>query len=147
LEGLDDDIHARIVALSEEGKEFERLEQWEEARSRFTAALALVPEPKWNWEASTWLFIVLGDVAFHRAEYEQATEAFRQAMLCPGAIGNPFVHLRRGQTFFELGEMKWAEEELAGAYMLEGTSIFEGEDPKYFEHLKTVLKPPKSGQW
>ena len=147
MEELDDVLHARIVALAEEGKEFEEIEQWLEATSKFRKALALVPEPKWKWEASIWLFIALGDVAFQSGEYEQAREAFREAMLCPGAIGNPFVHLRRGQTFFELGEMKWAEEELTGAYMLDGTAIFEQEDPKYFEHLKTVLRPPTDGRW
>jgi tetratricopeptide (TPR) repeat protein len=147
VEELDDALHARIVALSEEGNELQEIEEWEAAIAKFEEALQLVPEPKYNWQASMWLFVAIGDVAFESGQYERAREAFRQAMLCPGAIGNPFVHLRRGQTFFELGEMGWANDELAGAYMLAGTEIFEPEDPKYFEHLKTVLKPPASGKW
>jgi tetratricopeptide (TPR) repeat protein len=144
---LDDELHARIVALTDEARAFEEKQEWVPATAKLEQALALVPEPQWDWEAATWLFIAIGDVAFQSGDYERAREAFRQAMLCPGAIGNPFVHLRRGQTFFELGEMKWAEEELAGAYMLEGVEIFEDEDPKYLAHLKTVLQPPATGDW
>ena len=144
---LDDELHGRIVALSEEGQALEEEERWAEAISKFQEALALVPEPKAKWEATTWLFMGIGDDAFQSGQYDRAREAFRQAMLCPGAIGNPFVHLRRGQVFFEVGDIKSADEELTGAYMLAGAEIFEREDPKYFEHLKTVLKPPRGGRW
>ena len=144
---LPDDLYARIVSLTDAAQEFEEIEEWDQARASLEQALALVPEPKWKWEAGTWIFTVLGDVEFQAGNYEGAREAFRQAMLGPGAIGNPFLHLRRGQTFFELGDMKWAEEELTGAYMLEGKDIFENQDPKYFEHLKTVLRPPANGEW
>ncbi len=36
---------------------------------------------------------------------------------------------------------------IARAYMLEGAEILAEDDPKYFEFLKTRLKPPASGQW
>lgn len=120
MEELDETLYARIVAL---------------------------PDPIHRWEAPTWLFVAIGDTAFQEEQFVRAREALRQAMLCPGAIGNAFVHLRRGQIFFELGELNLAEEELAGAYMLKGTEIFGTEDPKYFAHLKTVLKPPASREW
>lgn len=138
-EELEDELHARIVSLSEEANALQGDGRWEDAIAKFQEALTLVPEPKYKWEAGTWLFVAIGDAAFQAGQYERAREAFREAMLCPGAIGNPFVHLRRGQTFFELGEMQRAEEELTGAYMLEGKEIFAQEDPKYFERLKTVL--------
>jgi tetratricopeptide (TPR) repeat protein len=146
-EALPDDLYDRIVALTNEAQEWEEIEEWHKARAALEQALALLPEPKWKWEASTWIFTVLGDIEFQAGNYDPAREAFRQAMLGPGAIGNPFLHLRRGQTFFELGEMKWATDELAGAYMLEGKEIFEDQDPKYFEYLKTVLQPPVNGEW
>lgn len=147
MEELPPDIHERINALSQEGNEFQEIEEWDRAIAAFEAALFLIPEPRYQWEASAWLFAAIGDVAFLSGQYERAREALRQAMLCPGAIGNPFVHLRRGQTFFELGEIAKAEEELTGAYMLEGPRIFAGEEPKYFEHLKAILGPPASGHW
>lgn len=147
MDELDDSLKARIDSLSEQGNELQEIEEWDAAIAKFEEALSLVPDPLYAHEASTWLFVAIGDVAFESGQYERAQEAFRQAVLCPGAIGNPFVHLRRGQTYFELGNMKKAEDELAGAYMLGGAGIFRDQDPKYFEHLKTVLRPPATGKW
>jgi hypothetical protein len=65
-------------------------------------------------------------------------------MHCPGAIGNPFLHLRLGQCQFELGNLDRAGDELARAYMGAGNEIFVGAE-KYFEFLKTRLKPPPGG--
>jgi hypothetical protein len=73
--------------------------------------------------------------------------AFSAAMHGPNAIGNPFIHLRLGQSQFEVGNMERAGDELARAYMGDGTEIFSSEDPKYFEFLKTILDPPASGKW
>lgn len=67
-------------------------------------------------------------------------------MHCPGAIGNPFLHLRLGQCQLELGNNDQAADELTRAYMAEGTTIFQDEDPKYLAFLKTQLKPP-IGDW
>jgi len=64
-------------------------------------------------------------------------------MLCPAAIGNPFIHLRRGQVLFEQGEMEAAVQELLRAYMRGGDEIFSEDDPKYFRllTLKIELQP------
>lgn len=147
MEELDDMLHARIVALSDEGNALQSDGRWEDAIRKFEQALTLLPHPIHRWEAATWLLVAIGDVAFQSEQFARAREALRQAMLCPGAIGNPFVHLRRGQTFYELGDIQMANEELAGAYMLDGVEIFESEDPKYLSHLKTVLRPPADGTW
>ena len=66
-------------------------------------------------------------------------------MHCPGAIGNPFIHMRLGQSQFELGNMDRAADELARAYLQEGLAIFEDEDPKYVAFIKSKLKPPPGG--
>jgi hypothetical protein len=62
-------------------------------------------------------------------------------------VENPFLRLRQGQTLFELGDEGRALEELAAAYMLEGSEIFAGEDPKYFAFVKEHLRAPTSGLW
>jgi hypothetical protein len=57
---------------------------------------------------------------------------------------SPFLHLRLGQCQFELGNLERATDELARAYMVAGEEVFEGAD-KYFDFLKTRLKPPPGG--
>jgi hypothetical protein len=61
-------------------------------------------------------------------------------MACPGALGNPFLHLRFGQCQFELGELDRAADELMRAYMAAGAEIFKDQDPKYIAFLKSRAK-------
>lgn len=108
----------------------------------FNQAWQLVPEPRERWEASTWILASIGDAYFKLQKFNNAITSFADAMHCPGGLGNAFIHLRLGQCAYELGDNKQAGDELARAYMAEGRDLFTGEDPKYFEFLKTVLKPP-----
>ncbi len=140
-------VHKKIEVLSKEGDALAKKAKYREATDRYIAALDLLPEPKTQWEACTWLLVAIGDANFLSKHYDYAQRALSDAMHCPNAIGNPFIHLRLGQSQFELGNKKQAADELARAYMGAGTDIFKTEDPKYFEFLKTVLKPPVSGKW
>ena len=62
-------------------------------------------------------------------------------MRCPGAIGNPFIHLRLGQAQFELKNLGRAKDDLARAYMGGGDEIFKDEDRKYLHFIKEILRP------
>jgi tetratricopeptide (TPR) repeat protein len=141
------DVHERLMVLSEQGNALADQGNFRDAVERFIAALDLVPEPITDWEASTWLLGSIGDMNFQLRAYEHAARALADAMHCPGAIGNPFLHLRLGQCRLELGDRKRAADELTRAYAIEGKDIFAAEHPKYFEFLKTVIDPPASGEW
>jgi tetratricopeptide (TPR) repeat protein len=144
---LSDAIHGRVVQLSKEGDQRAEGGHYRAAVEKYIEAFELLPEPKTDWEACTWLLTAIGDANFKSRNYEHAQAALTDAMGCPGAIGNPFIHLRLGQSQFELGDLQRANEELTRAYMGAGKDIFAEEDPKYFSHLKTVLRPPASGEW
>lgn len=144
---LPDTIHQQIVQLSQEGDALAEAGEHRRAARKYAEAFRLLPEPKTDWEAGTWLLTAIGDVFFISGDYEQARPALTNAMHFPEAIGNPFVHLRLGQVQLELGNRDRAADELAWAYMGAGAEIFANEDPKYFAFLKTVLQPPADGQW
>jgi tetratricopeptide (TPR) repeat protein len=141
-EEIDSKLSAQIDALSEEGNQLADSGQFLAAWKKFSEALNLVPEPKVEREASTWLIAAMGDMAFQLKKFDQACDAFSDAVRCPGGLGNPFVHLRKGQCHFELGVMKRAADDLTRAYMGAGREIFKRENPKYFALLERVLKPP-----
>jgi tetratricopeptide (TPR) repeat protein len=128
---LPDDIHTSIQRLCGEGDSLVETQSFKNAITRFEQALELLPEPREKWEAATWIYTALGDTHFHAGEFEHARQALTTALLCPNALGNPFIWLRRGEIYFELGELKHAEDSLASAYMLGGHEIFKNEDPKY----------------
>ena len=111
----------------------------------YWAAFDALPEPQTQFEAATWLLGSIGDANFQIADFEAGRDNLANAMHCPGAIGNPFLHLRLGQCQLELGDEDRAADELTRAYMGAGHEIFEEEDPKYFTFLKTRLDEPPNG--
>lgn len=106
--------------------------------TKYNEALDLVPSPKEDWEASTWTYTALGDAYFLKSHFKEASNFFYDALNCPGGIENPFINLRLGQSLFELNQLDKSKEFLLRAYMLEGTEIFDDEDPKYFEIIRNI---------
>jgi len=134
-----------IQELSAEGDALAEAKQYSDALKKYWAAWDLLPEPKTDWEAATWLLAAVGDVNFLGGDFAAGRDNLSKAMHCPEAVGNPFLHLRLGQCQLELGNEVRAADELARAFMIEGHSIFEDQDPKYLAFLKTKLKLPPDG--
>ncbi len=139
--------HQLIQDLCAEGDAFVGMGEYADAHKNYIEALDLVPEPKSDYAATLWIIVALGDMYFQAKDYAQAKQSFRDAVACDGGLGKPFIHLRLGQIAMELGELDVAADELCRAYMSEGKEIFEEDDPKYFEFLKTKILPPASGVW
>lgn len=137
---LANELYEQITELCEEGDELASEDDFEGALQSFWAAWDLLPEPQTEWEAATWILGAIGDANFLGEDFEAGRDNLSLAMHCPDGIGNPFLHLRLGQCLFELGELDRAADELTRAYMAEGADIFEGEDEKYFEFLKTRIE-------
>ena len=133
---LDEETHGRILRLSEAGDARMAARDPKAAIELFQGAFALVPEPYEEWDASLWLLAALGDAYFLDGQHEAARTAFAQAMRVPGAIGNPFLHLRVGEAQLERGDEGRAVDELLRAYMGAGEEIFADEDAKYLAFLR-----------
>ena len=145
MEELSDQLHQQIQELSAVGDQLAEAGNYSDALSNYWSAWDLLPEPQTDWEAATWLLAAIGDANFLGGDFEAGRDNLANAMHCPGAIGNPFLHLRLGQCQFELGNKDRAADELARAFMSEGEGMFENDDPKYLAFLKTKLKPPPGG--
>jgi tetratricopeptide (TPR) repeat protein len=140
VDKLSDDIHEKIEQLSASGDELAEEGRYPEALDKYWAAWDLLPEPKTHWDAALWLLVAIGDANFLGGDFEAGRDNLSQAMHCPDALGNPFVHLRLGQCQFELGNLDRAADELMRAYMGGGTGIFEDQDDKYVRFLQTRAK-------
>lgn len=144
---IDDAVIEDIRALCTEGDTYMDSGEPTQAYERYMAALALVPEPKEEFEAATWILAALGDLYFFSKDFAQVEKVLSDAMRCAGGIGNPFLHLRLGQARLELKNEERAVDELCRAYMSAGKEIFENDDPKYFEFLKSRTQLPAGGRW
>jgi len=128
---LPDEIHESIKRFCAEGDSLAEAKRYRDAIARFEQALSLLPTPYEQWDAATWIYAALGDTFFFAGDFERARQALTAVMLCPNALDNPFLWLRRGQVYFELGDIKQAQDSLGSAFMLAGSEIFDREDPKY----------------
>ena len=142
---LPEDIYEQVKALCAEGDAWAEQGEFDDAVEEYFSALALLPEPKTRWEASTWVLTAIADAHFNQDDFKGARDHMALAILCPGAVGNAFVHLRLGQCLFELGEKDAAAEELSRAYKAGGSEVFEDDDPRYFAFLMTRMEPPAEG--
>ena len=139
---LDDQVYSRIVQLCKAGDTLAEQGDYSQALEKYQEAFELIPDPFTDWEASTWILTVMGETLFFQGDFAEAREALRAAMHCPGAIGNPYIHLRLGQAQFEMGNVERARDELVRAYMGGGEEIFQYEDAKYFDLVKASIILP-----
>jgi len=137
---LDERTHNSITAFCSSGDDLAASGQYEQAVGEYNKAWALIPEPKNEWEAATWVLAAIADACFLAGYKTSAREALEYAMTCPGAVGNPFLHLRLGQVLFDADNHAAAADELMRAYMGGGDEIFSTEDSKYFDFLKTKAR-------
>jgi tetratricopeptide (TPR) repeat protein len=136
---LDDILYEQILELCDKGDKCLENEEFENAIKFFEKALDLIPNPKIDWEASTWVYSALGDTYFILKEYDKVKDYFYDALNCPNGIANPFILLRLGECLFELNDITLAKEYFIKAYMFEGYKIFKDEDEKYFNLIKETV--------
>lgn len=132
---MDGATHERILALYEEGEKLSRDGRIGSALGKYAEAWALIPHPKERWKLSTSVISAIADSWFLAGKYDEVLRALEFGMNCPGAVGNPFLHLRLGQALLEQGQDARAEEELMRAWEAHGEQIFEHQDPKYLAFL------------
>jgi len=133
-------VQLELDKLCSEGDRLLDEGKFEAAHVVYLAAEQLIPEPKEDWQASTWVYTAIGDTLFYKGDYPQALKAFKKAVVSPDGLGNPYIHLRLGHCHFETGDIDKAADELTRAYMGAGAEIFEGDDHKYFEFLSTRIR-------
>lgn len=128
-----------IRAKLDQGDRLLDRDQFARAWDAYSAALALIPDPKHEYAIALEAYTALGEGYFFAARHDRALRAFAEAIKAPGGVENPLLHLRTGQAHFELGELAAAADALTRAYALGGADVFAGEDEKYLAFLATRI--------
>jgi tetratricopeptide (TPR) repeat protein len=134
---LPDELTNAISSWCAKGDALAEARRLKEALIAFNEAWKLIPDPKNDWDAATWVLAAIGDTAYLSGDYANARKALEYGMSCPGAVGNPFMHLRFGQVLYESNEFDRSADELMRSYMGAGLDVFASEDPKYLSFLKS----------
>lgn len=136
---MNEDIIKKIEVLSKKGEALFSQSKFEDAKEKYFEALELIPDPLQNYRESTWLLVAIGDSHFKLGNFEKCFKCFYNAAQCPDGLGNPFIHLRLGQMYFEMGDHYKSVDELMRAYMGGGFDILLEDDPKYLEFFKSKV--------
>jgi len=104
----------------------------------FYQAWLSLPKPQTDLEQAGWVLTGIGDTYFRLHQYLQGCEALKSAQHCPGMSNNPFVHLRKGQCLYHLGERIPARQELKKAYDIAGAKIFVNEKDTYLNLIRDL---------
>lgn len=131
-----DEVFDRIEELCDRGDEYMEREKYRPALKKFWKAFDLLPEPKTQYPSGTWLLVSIGDINFQVGNYKGGVENLNRAKAFPEGAGNPFLHFRLAQCYFEEGDQAAAMKEFELAFAEEGTTIFEDEDPKYWDFFQ-----------
>lgn len=138
---MEETLFFKIQDLCEEGEKLNEKEKHHDAVKKFQEALKLIPEPVNSWEASTWVMTALGESYFYQDNYKEAFDHYQSAQTCPNGKDNPFLLMRQGQCYYELGQMEEAEKNLILAFQAEGDVIFEGESDYYLDFIRHKIQP------
>ena len=103
----------------------------------FYSAWTLIPKPQTQWQESGWVLTALGDAYFKKADYQNSCEALNSALHCPDCEGNPFVHLRLGQSYYELNKLSLAKQHFQRVLDQQGEALFEQQDIKYLNSIRS----------
>ena len=77
---LDDPTHMEIKRLCSLGDEHSQRSEYDEALGHYWKAWDLLPEPKTEWEAATWILAAIGDANFASGNYEAGRDNLSNAM-------------------------------------------------------------------
>ena len=73
---MDDALHSQIVALCQQADEHVDNDEVDAGLATYGEAWRLLPEPKLDWEAATWILAAIGDVHYLARRVDLASPAF-----------------------------------------------------------------------
>lgn len=128
---LGDELTTKVKQLCYRGYQHYDEGDYQRALRTFYQAWLLLPKPQTRWREAGWVLTAIGDSYFRTRQYKQSCEALRSALLCPVAGRSPFLHMRYGQSLYELGDEEDALQQLQTAFELGGSEVFAREHVKY----------------
>ena len=134
---IDDAVDEELQELLEEGNDLMDRSKFPAAIQSFHKVIEMLPGPPHEYDYALHAYAGIGDAHFMMDQFPEMIDPLEQAKKCPGGLGNPFIHLRLGQGYLELNHHDQAADELMRAYMAAGAEIFEDDDPRYLDFLKT----------
>ncbi len=98
METLPEKLHEKIEELCAKGDDLCEMGKYADALKQYWKAWDVLPAPKTNWNAATWILVAVGDTNFLSGDYTAGRDNLSTAMHCPEAVGNPCCGLIKTDT-------------------------------------------------
>ena len=139
MKDLEPGLKEQVVELCQKGMEQAEIERYVPSNRTFQKVYDLLPEPKQEWKAYSWLRASVADNHFELKEYAEALVLIEEVLEIDAEYKtNAYIRMRRGQCYLELKRADEAKVELKIAYEMGGEEIFEDEYARYLK-LATQL--------
>ena len=135
MSGQDEGAGRLAERLIEAGDAYLETYELDEAEQRYLQALRVLPKKGYE-EQTAWAQAALGDCSFLKNDYKAALRLYSRVLAMEEGYAGAYALLRSGQAHYEEGNMAQAKDCLLQAYLIEGASLFEGEDRKYYELIE-----------
>lgn len=137
---INEEISIKIDRLLDEAEEDLELCEFDKAMEKYHQALELLEGDIEDYDISTIIYASMGDAMYLAGDYNKAQNYFYDAMDCPGGIANPYILFRLGQCFYECDNIEKSKEYFMRTYMMDGVTLFNTDDIKYFNVIKEMTK-------
>lgn len=135
-----DEISKKINKLLDDAEEDLQLCEFDKAIKKYVQALDLLEGDIEAYDISTTIYASMGDAMYLAGDYNKAKNYFYDAMNCPGGIANPYLLFRLGQCFYKCDNIEKSKEYFIRTYMIDGVTLFNTGDKKYFNVIKEMIK-------
>ena len=136
----DAELLPQISRITYEAEGLRMHEKYQASVLRYADALTLLGENVKDSKYALMIYSGIGENYWLQQQHDQALYYYGLAVQSRNGLGFGPLHLRLGQLRYERGELEKAQDELMRAYMDAGYSLFEGEDPKYYQLIKNLAE-------
>ncbi|MDB5282666.1 MAG: Cell wall assembly/cell proliferation coordinating protein KNR4-like protein [Bacteroidota bacterium] len=140
---LTDKLHDKISKLKDEGWHLSRERKYAKADDKFKEAIALIPEPKTEYNYLGLLWSEMAENFKFKKDFNAALTVYEQIMELPGYGDDAHYLVEIAKIRYELGQMDKVKKDLIEAYKLEGKSAFRYVDAKYYQLIKATVEDEK----
>jgi tetratricopeptide (TPR) repeat protein len=102
MEELSDNIYELMTELVDEGKEFCEKDEYNLSTDKYKKAIRLLPNPKYEWEAFSWLTSSIGLNYLKLENWEDGFKFLHYSLLTTVETNDPLVWFSAGKALYKI---------------------------------------------
>lgn len=102
MEELSDNIYELITQLIDEGKEHCENDEYQSSTDKYKKAIRLLPNPRYEWEAFSWLTSSIGLNYMKLENWEDSFKFLNYSLLTSTETNDPLIWFSAGKALHKM---------------------------------------------